>query len=107
MTTLRLTREDTGRFLSVKTRSDILLCLAENPTTGYRWELEDVDSKVLQVGGSSFDQDSVAAGVGGIRTFHCETIGNGVTKLRAKLWRPWQGDSSVTERFDVTVEVTQ
>ena len=30
----------------------------------------------------------------------------GSTTVRLKRWRPWEGDKSVVERYDVTIDVS-
>ena len=105
MAALTLTQQDNGRLVNVAKGSEILLSLPENPTTGFRWQLDDLAGHILESGESMFEPRSNAAGAAGVRLFHFKVIGEGETKVRAKHWRQWEGDSSVTERFEVTVKV--
>lgn len=105
MEALRLTKQDDGRVVGVSSRGEIVLTLPESPTTGYRWQLGELDERVLKRGESTFEPDSRAVGSGGVRVFHVTAVGEGEATLRAKHWREWAGDSSVTERFEVTVRV--
>jgi inhibitor of cysteine peptidase len=47
----------------------------------------------------------VGVGGGGQRTFTFVAQKPGSVTLQLKLWREWEGDSSVTERFGVTINV--
>lgn len=62
---------------------------------------------VLELESSDFDPPhGTAIGAGGRRTFRFRARRAGTTDLALKLWREWEGDSSIIERFQVSVRVT-
>jgi len=89
----------------VRNGTEVHVDLEDRGTTGYRWSIDAIDDRVLAPAG----EQSVAypgVGAGGHRVFRFETKAPGSSQLSLKLWRSWEGDSSVIERFAVTVRVT-
>ena len=80
--------------------------LPENPTTGYRWAVADYDQRILQLDESAMASGGDGVGGGGRHTFAFRAIGSGQTPVRFKHWREWEGDSSVNDRFEATIRVT-
>lgn len=105
MDTLTLTNADSGSSVSVNSGDTIILELEENPTTGYLWKVEALDSHILELTGENYE----AAGSGGIGgagkrklTFRANSAG--ISPLRLKCVRPWDADTPLTT-FSVTVNV--
>jgi inhibitor of cysteine peptidase len=107
MVVLRMTLEqsDDGRSIELPVGATLELRLPENPSTGYRWTVDQVDSTVLRVNEPRFVADGGAVGRGGARVFSFSATKPGHSPLSLKLWREWEGDSSVTSRFGVTLTV--
>jgi len=73
----------------VSTGDRITVRLAENPTSGYRWTVDEVDEAVLAPESSSFTPSPASVpGAGGWRTFHFAALGAGTTILRLATRRP-------------------
>ena len=107
MSTVSLGAVDHGRTVDADVGDVIVVRLSENPTTGYRWSLEPVDESLLENEGDAFVPESGAAmGSTGTRRFQLRAKSAGTTPIRAKHWREWSGEGSVTERFWVQLHVT-
>lgn len=107
VTTKHLSAADNGQTISVKVGDLILLRLDENPTTGYQWQLEPLDERVLELSGTSFElSPSPTIGSGGTREFRFTARAAGHARIALKHWQPWSGESSVTQRFSVGVDVS-
>jgi len=82
--------------------------LTGNPSTGYMWEINALETNVLQsLGDAEFiaDNPNVVGGGGKIiRRF--ETVDIGQTLLRLWYHRAWETDVPPLETFEVTVVVT-
>lgn len=83
--------------------------LASNPTTGYSWEVSEVDEAVLtQIGEVEFQQAPAegepVVGAGGTETFRFAAA-NGETSLTLVYHRPWEKDVEPLETFTVQVVV--
>ena len=106
MSTISLTQADKGKTVTVHTGDEIVINLAENPTTGYRWAVDQTDATALTSQNPTFSATPGGAiGGGGTRTFTFTAKQHGTVHLQLKLLRAWQGDSSIIDRFDVTIEI--
>ena len=86
-TMLTLTRTDNGKSITMQVNDLLLLSLDENPTTGFQWALD--------------------GGGGGQRVLTFKAQRAGIGQLKLKLWREWQGEPSIVERFTVTLQVRE
>ncbi len=104
---LALTAADSGKTLEVSSGDTLSIQLAENPTTGYRWAIQTSDEPGLKLQNSEFSPQSagVGVGVGGQRIFTFRAASSGTAHLQLKEWRQWEGDRSILNRFELTVQV--
>jgi inhibitor of cysteine peptidase len=100
-----LTEGDTNTVRALKLGSNVELHLRENPSTGYRWSIEVVPAEAATVISTDWSAAGVGVGGAGIRKFVASIRESGTVKLRAKLWRHWEGEESVTKRLEFTFEV--
>jgi inhibitor of cysteine peptidase len=85
----------------------VAILLSESPTTGYRWAVDQSGTPELEFQNS--DYSPVAGGgigSGGSHTFTFVAKKTGTAAVGLKHWREWEGESSVTERFSVKINVT-
>jgi predicted secreted protein len=102
---IRLCADDGGTTTSAVVGDVVSVGLAEMATSGFRWQVDHIDSHVLRPAGDSLvDGDVDGQGAPGKRTFDFDVIGPGLADLRLKRWRDWEGDVSVVERFAVTID---
>jgi inhibitor of cysteine peptidase len=111
MTTKTLTEADDAVVLDVHPDDHVVVELAENATTGYRWQLERLEGPATleedgyapmtePLGATSED---VVIGRGGIRQFRFRVVGPGTVELALRHWQEWSGEDSVTARFRATL----
>lgn len=98
-----LNDQDRGRTVEVEAQSIVTVRLDENPTTGYRWNVETAEG--LETIGDSFERAGDAIGAGGVRVFRFRTSASGSHRLSIKKWRDWEGESSIIDRFYATIVV--
>ena len=101
-----MTARDNDGAVSVHVGDELVLRLAENPTTGYVWAFESLDDSTLELEGSDWQAAGPGTGTGGDRVWRLGPRRPGTARLALKRWRPWAGDASVIERFAVTVDIT-
>jgi len=89
----------------VKPGDAISLVLPSNPTSGYRWVSDDPDGDTMDVTSSGFQPSGPGVGTGGVETWTIHARAVGRARVSFRYWRPWAGESSVVERFAVTVAV--
>jgi inhibitor of cysteine peptidase len=106
MATITLTRAEHGKSIEAQVGDLITVSLDENPTTGFRWAIDKSDDDVVALQTSEY---AVALGSriggGGQRVVTFEARKAGVSAIHLKLWRAWEGDQSITQRFAVTLRV--
>ena len=101
-----LTAENAGQTIDMNIRESFSVELGGNPSTGYTWEVADMDTAVLiQVGETEFDSESDLVGASGILILRFEAIGSGETPLNLVYHRPWEEDVPPEETFEVSVVV--
>ena len=112
-----LSAEDDGSVVELGEGQALVVTLESNPTTGYSWEVSEVDEDVLmQIGDSEFKEAAASAaaaaaaegeqvvGAGGTETFYFASA-PGETTLTLVYHRPWEEDVEPEEIFSVEVIV--
>ncbi len=103
--TLRVGEGDNGHRLPARIGDTIEIRLTENASTGYSWEVDRVDEKVLRLlEKTTHPPDKPMPGAPGEAIFRFAVIGAGLGPLALKLLRPWEGDPSIVQRFAVTID---
>jgi inhibitor of cysteine peptidase len=94
---------DTGLY-NLAVGECITLTLDENPTTGFRWQIEAGSG--LEVTSSEYlPTAGGAAGCGGFRTIKLLGRAPGVHRVRAQLLRAWIGTGSAIDRCEFIIKV--
>jgi predicted secreted protein len=92
--------EDAGRTVEVVAGDQLVVSLPETAGTGYTWEVEELPPGA-EVVEERFEQ--IAPGVGGgAQHVFVLRAPEQAGKLRLRHLRPWRGEASVTERYEVT-----
>ncbi len=103
MSELKLTEADRGKSFEIHRNDIVVIRLQENPTTGYCWEVDKSDEKILPLQGSEFLLPKHPKfGEGGTRVFKFKAKKTGTAHIQLKHWREWEGDGSIDNRFDIT-----
>ena len=106
MPNINLRRNDDGKSFEVHIGDSISIRLKENATTGFRWTIDKNNDKIMATKSSEFliEKDS-EFGSGGIRLFTYIAKSAGISHIKLKHWREWEGESSIIDSFRVTVVV--
>ena len=105
---MTVTLADNGKLIAVGLGEEVVVTLAENPTTGFRWSLEPSYEAILELERTAFvPPTSAAVGSPGQRVYTFKASDAGSGSLRIKLWRAWEGENSVRERLEVTIQVAK
>jgi len=105
MADVAVTKEQNGRVVTAKVGDSILVQLPENPTTGYAWALDSIDPTLLEAGAPAYHGEGAGLGTGGVKTWTLKARAPGRTRVELKRWRHWEGDTSIVERFAVTLNI--
>jgi inhibitor of cysteine peptidase len=98
---------DSGRSIGLRLREEIELNLAENPTTGYQWQIVESATPVLEKSGDSFQRgSSQGLGAGGTRIFKFRSRAAGTATLRIVYGRPGVQES-IKQEFVLSIRVSE
>lgn len=115
--TVIVTQADDGRTLNLRRGERLRVVLPDIAGTGYSWEIEGVDPRLLRPEGQRTWQDPgppPAPGVEGVAglvggplqiSFLFRAVAPGRTELRLRHWRPWEGAGSVDRRFTLQLRI--
>ena len=103
---IKLTQANNGESYELHRDGIIVIRLTEIPSTGYCWEIEELDNKILALQRSDFFlPEDPQIGEGGVRVFAFKAKAAGSAHIRLKHWREWEGNDSIIDVFDVTTVV--
>ena len=104
-----LDADDNGSTLSIPVGGKIVVRLASNPTTGYDWELVELDTTVVEDTAVTYVPDPVPPGLvgsGGTAVWQFTAVGEGETALRLEYRRPFEPEADPEDVFEVNITVT-
>ena len=101
-----LTVENAGQTIEMNVGYIFSVELEGNPSTGYTWEVAEMDTALLkQVGETEFETDNDLVGASGVLILRFEAIGTGETPLNLIYHRPWEENIPPEETFEVSLVV--
>lgn len=102
---LMISESDNGRTVDVRVGESVRINLPENATTGYRWAIDRYDEEFIGALATEPRYTANAIGSGGQVAFIFQSKKVGTGEIVLKHWRHWEGDSSVTNRFRIRLNV--
>ncbi len=106
MSEVAIAVSDLGKTVVARVGDIILLRLAENPTTGYVWEMGSLDPQLIEVKNSIYQvSPGTGVGRGGTRVFRLQAKAPGTVPLLLKLRRPWESEVEAVDQFSVTLQI--
>jgi len=102
-----LDENDSGTEVSLSVEGQLRIVLSGNASTGYEWELTDLDEAVLEhTSTSSRSQCTIPQpGCGQIETWKFTALSPGSTTLTMVYHRPWE-DVEPARTFTLSITVT-
>lgn len=95
-----------GQTIELSAGQKLEIKLAGNPTTGFNWEVSEIDDSIIkQSGEAEYKSDSDLIGSGGMFTYSFEAIQPGTTTLKLIYHRSWEKDIPPEQEFAITVNV--
>jgi inhibitor of cysteine peptidase len=102
---LNIDENQNGRRFNFALSDEFEITLAENPTTGFRWELEDSPEPVCAIILSVFDPHTSPAGHGGVHRWRLRAVQNGLATCKLAYKRPWEQKSVPERSFEIHLSV--
>jgi inhibitor of cysteine peptidase len=105
---VEITEEQNGGIVALIVNDVLYVQLEGNPTTGFTWEVENLDTGLLeQMGEPAYNSNSNLLGAGGMFTFTFKALDAGVTHLRLIYHRTFEKNIPPAQVFDVTVDIQE
>lgn len=104
---IKLSSADAGSQVEAAVGQQIVIRLEGNPTTGYTWEPQDLDTSLVeQVGETEFKSSSPGlVGAGGTQTLTFQALAAGTTELTLVYHRPWEEGVAPIETFTIRLTI--
>lgn len=104
MATIELDGDDDGSSREAAVGDELVLSLAETPTSGYRWAIETIDPAVLELVGDDYEPPEPGLlGGEGRHLWRARIVGSGTMTLGLVLRRAWDPETAVSS-FEVTID---
>ena len=87
---------------------NLILNLPSNPSTGYRWAIQDSAGGVLKALGPEVyrnPEDAGIVGAAGVSTWRFQAFTAGTGRLRLTYQQPWAPEVPPVETFDCAISV--
>lgn len=99
--------DDANCPLTLQRGQTLIVSLASNPTTGYRWNIREVSSEQLKsLGPEVFSSPKTdLIGGDGVSTWRFQAAEAGSGRLYLTYQRPWESDAEPAGLFDCRIEV--
>lgn len=94
--------------LKMRNGQNLILTLPSNPTTGYRWAIQDSAGGVLHALGPEVyrnPEDAGVVGAAGVSTWRFQAFAAGNGRLRLTSQQPWAPEVLPVETFDCAISV--
>jgi len=103
---IKLDASANGRQIDLQKGQTLVITLESNPTTGFRWEVVELEESILrQMGEPEFQSESDLPGAGGTETWRFKATNAGQTALQLVYRRPWEEGEEPLETFSLQVVV--
>jgi inhibitor of cysteine peptidase len=101
-----ITEADAGTTVKLQVGQAVAVRLSENASTGYRWAIDAADAKLVTPSEPQLPYQSGAVGSGRLVPWTFTARSPGATTVTLKLWRHWEGDASIIQRFRFELIIT-
>lgn len=103
---IKLGEDDNGKTFTLAAGDKFTVSLPGNPTTGYTWEVNEIDPAVIElVAEPEYKADSNLIGAGGIFTFTFKALAPGDAAVSLIYHRSWEEGVAPLGSFSVSVSV--
>ena len=96
-----------GRTINLHVGDGVKVSLAENPTTGYKWEFLAKPEPICVVVTDAYVPNTAigTVGAGGVHNWEFRAVDKGSTKVSLVYRRPWEKDAAPAQTFTLTLDV--
>lgn len=108
ISTHTITKQDNGKEVSVNVGDIIQIELEENGTTGYVWQIDNLDKTYFELVSEDTKKttaDNNIAGAPVIGIWQIKALKQGSSSIKMDYFRPWEGRESAIDHFVVNLRV--
>ncbi len=103
---MKIDDTDNGSQVVLEVGQTLVLSLDSNPTTGYQWQIVELDEAILEQTDYDYEADQPAlAGSGGKEVWRFQARSSGSTTLSLGYRRSWEEGVEPIQTFSVEVVV--
>lgn len=102
---LEVDRSYDGREVTLGVGEVVALSLAENPTTGFRWDFAVKPEPACTLVKSTFERATGSPGKGGTHRWRFQAVHPGSGEIELEYRRPWEKETPPSQTFKLTVRV--
>jgi inhibitor of cysteine peptidase len=103
---MTLSKDDNARQIELAKGQALTTTLGGNPTTGYGWEVAEIDETILrQTGEIEYLPESDLLGAPSMATIRFEAVSTGQSPLELAYRRSWEKGVKPIDSFSVQVTV--
>jgi inhibitor of cysteine peptidase len=107
---IMLDENDNGSKIQLSKGEKFSIALTSNPSTGYGWQVAEIDDSILrQVGEAEYivadPTGQPVIGQGGKEALRFEALSPGITTLSLIYVRPWEDNPEPEQVFSIEVSV--
>jgi inhibitor of cysteine peptidase len=103
-----ITKQDNGKEFSVNVGDSIQIELEENGTTGYVWQIDNLDKKYFELvleDTRNTTRDNKIVGTPVIGIWQIKTLRKGSASIKMNYFRSWEGKESTIDHFAVDLRI--
>ncbi len=105
------TAADNGTTVSIGLGEMFSVSLAENPTTGFLWNITTTDGIAIESDKYTVEEppegEEPMMGAGGVHEWVLQTTDAGTQKVMGIYKRPWENTTGTEDTFELTLNVAQ
>ncbi|HMD99549.1 MAG TPA: protease inhibitor I42 family protein [Terriglobia bacterium] len=104
---IHINADSNGREVSAAVGETLEISLAENRTTGFRWELKSKAETACILVKDAAEPAKGPPGKGGTHRWQFQAVRPGTGEIELEYRRPWERDAPPQRTFQITVRVEQ
>jgi inhibitor of cysteine peptidase len=106
-TTINADKSYSGRTIDLSIGDGVKVSLAENPSTGYKWEFVSRPEPICVIATNAYVANTAigTVGAGGMHDWDFRAVDKGTTTVSLAYRRPWEKDVQPVQMFTLTLVV--
>ena len=103
---LELDESSNGESVELRPGQLAELTLPENPTTGFRWQMEAAGEPDCSLVEDLFEPSPGPPGAAGVHRWRFQAVRAGIGRIELASRRPWQSSGPGAQRFSLEIRVS-